>query len=802
MSPKWFMLRRSICRSLVQRLSLALAMALRYRMWRWVRILCCLCALVCLWSRSARAETLQAPIDGKAFTLSDGRVACAAPGGGWLIEPGTLAHALRPPVSNDAVGNKVELKVAASAAACASAATNVELVAMAHAPLIDAGSVVLQPDQAKLDVRGHRLSGTSVAWRSNTASGVDVCESPKIDNGLEHCTYDVGHGLPADPASGALSLLPAGGRAGEGVTTYDADGKVMAPESLLLKPARVVLSGVVPADASIDLSTGRGEVELTHPDAVASVDCGAQRCELTRTGLLVRSLSSNVSSVDVKFKLISGVFVAKGNQLDPAPTAHLAVVHCPMAVPSGPVLRDTENARVVLRIEGRCASEVPSLRFLIGADLAEVISTLVDSTGTDVLLRVGNTSATALTVTAVHSDDPGLAVAVARIETIEPPRSSASLEIPGHKNLSFVPTNRPAIVHLPPLGAHAHLVPIPVPGVYSVQRQGTDYLVTGDADASGLAALRFGYRVDSLPGVLADTDLGVLTSPLQRNIHEANLPAPIGGSALGPNPIVEFVCGTANDPAHRVVPGTTAHLPFESRDNCRLIFHRDRVPASYGTQKLNLEIDVVDSDGNSRAEGHVSESIVLRPGGPPIYAWINGVKAPFDRVLVRLSHAADEAHYVGGLEIQSGAPEVKWTAVLGTGRARLYATTAIPTGLYRFGDAAHSGVLSLNFGIVSRLTWLSQEGHEGFLGLEGGIMAIGLTNDKSDTGHSLTQVGLVAGIGFSVPIANRSTPTQASINLHAWFEEDISHKPGDSQASRTSIIFGPSISIGNIGTDL
>ena len=47
----------------------------------------------------------------------------------------------------------------------------------------------------------------------------------------------------------------------------------------------------------------------------------------------------------------------------------------------------------------------------------------------------------------------------------------------------------------------------------------------------------------------------------------------------------------------------------------------------------------------------------MRPGREPIHAWINGVKAPFDRVSVRLSHAADEVHYVGGLEIQSGAPE-------------------------------------------------------------------------------------------------------------------------------------------------
>jgi len=513
-------------------------------------------------------------------------------------------------------------------------------------------------------------------------------------------------------------------------------------------------------------------------------------------------LSSNVSSVDVKFRLIPGVVVSKGTGFEAAPSVSLGVVHCPMSVPSGPLLRDTEAASLVLRIEGRCAREVPSLRFMIGSEPAEVRMTLVDSTGTDVLLYVGNTSASSLTVTAVHEEAFSVAVAVARVETTVPPRSSASLEIPGHKNLGFIPTNRPAIVHLPPLGPHGHLVPLPVPGVYTVQRQGAEYSVTGDPDASGQVALRFGYRVDSLPGALAETDLGLINSSLLRPVREANLPAPIGGSALGPRPIVEFVCGTPDNPAERIAPGVTAHLPYESRDNCRLIFHRNRLPRNYGTQKLHLEIDVVDSDGGTRAEGRVAESIVMRPGAEPIYAWINGVKAPFDRVLVRLSHAADEAHYVGALEIQTGAPEVKWTAIMGTGRARLYATTAIPTGLYRFGDDAHSGVLSLNFGVISRLTWLSREGHEGFLGLEAGIMAIGLANDKSASGESLTQVGAVAGLGLSVPIANRSTPTQASINLHAWFEVDISHQSGESQASRTSIIFGPSISIGNIGTNL
>ncbi len=737
-------------------------------------------------------------VGSKPFTLSDARVACAAPGGGWTLEPSS--RALRAPTSNEAIGKAVSLRVAASLAQCATDSSTLDLVATAHAPSIEPASVVLLLDQGKVEVRGSRLAGAAVAWRSNTASGVDVCENPKLENGAERCSFEVGRGLSADPASGNLSLIPAGGRAGADVTNYDLQGERLAPSSFVLTPVRVVLSNIVPQDASIDLSTGHGEVELSHPEAVSGVDCGVQRCELSGRALRVRSLSSNVGAVDVKFRLIAGVVVSKGAGFEAAPSVSLAVVHCPMSVPSGPLLRDTDAASLVLRIEGRCAREVPSLKFLIGSDPAEVRMTLVDSAGTDVLLFLGNTSAASVTVTAVHEDSPSVAVAVARIETSAPPRSSASLEIPGHKNLGFIPTNRPAIVHLPPLGLHGHLVPLPVPGVYTVQKPGAEYSVTGDPDASGQVALRFGYRVDSLPGALADVDLGIVTSPLLRPVREANLPAPIGGSALGPRPIVEFVCGTPDNPAERIVPGVTAHLPFESRDNCRLIFHRKRLSRNYGTQKLNLEIDVVDSDGSSRAEGHVSESIVMRPGTEPIYAWINGVKAPFDRILVRLSHAADEAHYVGALEIQTGAPEVKWTAIMGTGRARLYATTAIPTGLYRFGDDAHSGVLSLNFGVISRLTWLSKDGHEGFLGLEAGIMAIGLANDTSTTGQSLTEIGAVAGVGLAVPIANRSTPTQASINLHCWYEVDISRHAGDSR--NTSIIFGPSISIGNIGTNL
>src|SRR6478735_530560 len=124
---------------------------------------------VCCWAcpRSARAETLQAAIGSKAFTLSESRVACAPPGGGWAIEPSSQAHALRAPTTNEAIGKAVALRVANSLAQCGTESNTVVLVATARPPSIDASSVVLSLDQGKVEIHGSRLAGAAVAWRSN-----------------------------------------------------------------------------------------------------------------------------------------------------------------------------------------------------------------------------------------------------------------------------------------------------------------------------------------------------------------------------------------------------------------------------------------------------------------------------------------------------------------------------------------------------------------------------------------------------------------------------------------------------------
>src|SRR3954465_8367201 len=112
------------------------------RIWRLFSLFCW---FVSCWStpRFARAETLQAAVGSRSFTLPGARVACAPPGGGWAIDPASQGHGLRAPTSSDAIGKAVSLRVAASPALCATESSTLDLVATARAPSIESSSVVL-----------------------------------------------------------------------------------------------------------------------------------------------------------------------------------------------------------------------------------------------------------------------------------------------------------------------------------------------------------------------------------------------------------------------------------------------------------------------------------------------------------------------------------------------------------------------------------------------------------------------------------------------------------------------------------
>ena len=738
--------------------------------------LVCFAGLACF-AQSARAETLEAPVGGKPISLGEGRVACVSNAGGWRTEPG--GRLLRPPTSNTAVGNVVELRVAPAASDCPRATASVRLVATAAWPTFDASSFLLALDEGRLVASGHGLHGVLVTWPAESGRASDPCSDLKVEGGSETCTWGVPKTLSADPAVNSLKWLPAGAQLGPDVALYDAEGRAAAPEGFAITPSRIEVMDLLPSDSAVDVSSGVGRAPLRHTEAIAGVDCGAARCGVDSGQLVMQAPPAAVAAVDVRFRLAPHVFYARKNPPETQPVLRVSILRCPMSVVSGPALRGVDSARTVVRVEGGCMHDVGALRFLVGGRQADVTQTEIVKDAGYAVVTLGNIDAPNVSITAVRGEGEGTVVAVARTETRPAPVIRTVLEIPGFPPIDFIPNNRPAVVRFPQVPG-AELSLLTIDDVYEAKHEGGVTTVQGDINAVGLVALVFGYRVPTLPAPLDDVNLATLPDTLHRSVKEANIPAPFGLSAFTAIPLAEVLCTDSDDKPVHVTPGVPLHLPFTLREGCRVVIHRERISPEYGTQKMSLEIEVDKLDGSARPDAHVDQTIVLRSGIEPRIAWIKGAQAPYDRIVVRLSHIADEAHYLGALDIATGTPAVQWSMVFGTGRVRLYATTAIPTGLYRFGTSQTSGVLSLSLGVLSRFTWLDSEGHEGLLGLEAGLMAFGLTGDLSACGGNLTQVGAVVGLGLSIPIANAGAATQASINLHAWGEQRItgSTNPG------------------------
>jgi hypothetical protein len=759
--------------------------------------------MACL-TRAAWADTLEAPVGGRPIPLgslgTSPLVACAATAGGFRTEPG--GRAVRPPSSEAAVGTSAELPVALSPADCAHATLAVKLVATGRWPTLDPTSFVLSLDEGRLEGHGRGLRGLLVTWPTEVGRASDTCREPNGVGGAEACAWGVPKKLSADPSASLLRWLPAGAQVASDATLFDGDGRAAPAETFAITPSRIELTDLLPSDASVDVSSGTGHAPMSHFEAVAGVDCGTVSCRVEAGSLVLAAPPASVTTVDVKLRLLSRVFFTRRKPPDPQPTLRVSILRCPMSVASGPALRGVDTARTVVRLEGACMRDVASLRFLVGGRQADVTEVESVKDAAYAVLNLGSLDAPSITITAVRGEGDTV-VGLARTETRAAPVVRTVLSIPGFPPIDFIPNNRAAIVHRPHV-AGAELALLPIDDVYDAKTEVADgaevSVVRGDVNAVGSVALQFGYRMPGLPAPLDKVNLAVLSDPLHRAVKEANIPAPFGISALKADPLVEVVCTDVDGKPRRILPGLPTHLAFAVREGCRVVLHRERLSPEFGTQKLNLEVEVNKLDGTARPEGHLNQAVILRAGSEPRIAWIKGVVAPYDRILVRLSHVADEAHYLNALDIPTGAPMVQWSIVLGTGRVRLYATTAIPTGLYRFGTSQTSGALTLSLGVITRLTWLDTDGHEGLLGFEAGLMAFGLTGgDSSTTGQPLQQVGAVFGLGMAIPIAGAGSPTQASINLHAWAEQRITGS-GPEAASARALIFGPSISLGNVGT--
>ncbi len=750
------------------------------------------------------ANVLVTPVGGR--VTQERGILCGPSPEGWTYD--TDRRSARVDASI-APGSTALVRIAADVTACASSHEVVTLLASAPLPAIDPGSVSWWPDEGRLEFAGSHLNGLQAHSQNDKRDGDDVCHSSTAaSNGPERCTLGLGRSNSLDTP---ITWLPAGLGGGDTFTLFDVNGKQLPPSFLTLRPQRIILARALPATSGVELTDGFARIPLPHPEAIASVDCGLARCELTDGAILVRSVSGQASAVQVRVRLAPHVFVQRGDVMEPQASSTFTLLHCPISLVSGPPVRDLDDVRVVVRMDARCSKDVRTLRWTADGDPADVLRVEKEGEAVFVLLRAGRIVNDRMTVTASRADPDAPILAALTTLTRPPPHPQVALEMPGYGPIDFLPKNRDALVKVTPLDEHTRLVVLPMTGVYQSRPQVDGFLVRGEETANGAVALRYGLRADTLPPSLQGVDLAVVADPLQRPLREASVQVPLAGSKTRED-IVEMLCSDEHG-GNQVMPtGETPRIRFDKRDSCRIVVHRSRLKPEDGPQSVQIEVDVAALDGANRSGTHVSERAVLRPGLEDRTFWIHGVKAPFDRISARVYHVVDETRFQDGADAKTNAAALQWTVITGTGHVRFYATASFPTGLYR--TNAPTGLLTLNFGVLSRLVFLDHDGKDSLVGIELGAMGIGLVGTGNFPNYPAT-LAAVGGVGIAVPLGNIGQPSQASLNLHAWVAyefrpefqffanaADATAGVNGKSASHWAFIFGPSISIGNVGTVL
>jgi hypothetical protein len=746
---------------------------------------------------AARAETFQVPEGGKAIPLGNERVLCGAAPEGWTVSGDR--QSVRPPEAANATNRVVEVEVAAKPDGCADSKTTLTLIAISHWPDIDPASVIFFPDEGSIEFKGSFLEQSQILWQAADRGGLESCIAPATAGKLQHCSIPLDRKLPFDTA---FRLLPANVKEGPDVASFDSQGRRVELGSQKIRPARTVVGQIFAANESVDVSQGMGVLPLEHPEAIASVDCGLARCELGEGGIIVRSVPAHATQLVVSARLSPRFAITRGDHIESSTTGTFALLRCPIAVVSGPPLRDADDPQILVKVAERCRSSA-RLRWSVGTEPAQVVRTLRTSDGDYVLLRTGQLAGGSVTISAARADSVAGVVGSVTTPTAPAPRPQSTLELPGHGPIHFIPTNRDALWSVGGV-PHARFIPLDLPGAYSLRFHKGRTLLRGDRNSGGFVNLRYAYRRDDLPKGFEDVNLAVLSETVQRPLREASVPVLFDDASTNKAPIAEFLCADAGGINRVITPGKPARIPFSARETCRVLIHQERLSPEDGQQEIVLEIEVTKANGSKRSEASVNEHMVLRPGGGSRAFFLKGITEQFDQITVRLSHVVDENRYVLGASSKQAPPSVQWSATVEGGSVRLYVSLNVPAGLYRINEPAAS--MTLNFGVLGRLTWLDSHGKEGLLGVETGVLGASLIPQQyyNNPAFPPTLVTLL-GLGLRVEVGQG-----AAVGVHLWgayefrnaYPYTSANGTAHSDARHWSLLFGPSISIGNVGTNL
>lgn len=382
--------------------------------------------------------TLSAPVGGALIPLPDGQVLCGDTSGSWIPDPrGTK---IRPPLDVAQIGKSTSVRVASSTAACVVSKDTDVFVASGPIPVVDRRSVDLWIDEGHLDLRGTNLEGSRLEWEVKGEHGSDICIAPSTAGGQQSCSYSVSKNLPADLAAVTLRLLPAGASSRGDI--YDGAGQLVDQESFSVTPARIIVASTLTAERHVDLSTGEAHLALSHPKAVASVECDTGRCELVAGAVRVRSIASSARTLNLKLRLAPRVYVRSSDTFAQSVSIPLDITYCPVTLASPAALRDTDDVRVVVRVDARCAINDDSLRWTANGNNVPIIASESKDSFVYMLLGLGRVTGEKVTLAAMRGTSDASVIGLVSMTTAAPPQLRVSLHLTGYGEIDFIPTNR------------------------------------------------------------------------------------------------------------------------------------------------------------------------------------------------------------------------------------------------------------------------------------------------------------------------------------------------------------------------
>lgn len=566
---------------------------------------------------------------------------------------------------------------------------------------------------------------------------------------------------------------------------------------LRLTPERVVFNAPLVAEQALDTASPRHEIEVRFPEALDQVACDVAECRKTATGVRLFQVDPSAGRVRLNYTLRPRFFLQRDRKLLRADSVVLRLERCAIQAPLDvPLLAGVQNHRLFIKIPADCLSTSepvedrlalrtrPVVRAFLRAEhpsgdpavrLLEVqlerVPVGVEQLSLTLLERSGGTRRLG-------------AVSLPVVSAFEPGR--IRLEVPTVGPVDFIPNNRPARLTLAFEEArfYSDLTVEDRPGWYRSSRDADAWTLQGEPGSGGTVPLRLAYRPRALNAFLGRAaeepppELALFDTQARFEVRTLNLVLPLVPERSQTGPIVEVECGP---PGHSrlMVPGSLNRIPFPQRDSCRLVFHLSRIPPDAGLQRLRVQA------------GEFNQVITLAPGAGELVATVPpGERNEYDQLTVSVSHDLLSGHYTL-LPRQSLGQDLRYRILLSDRSFRISATTALPTGLFRFSEKEITGAVPVSAGALGRVLYIQASGREFPLGLEMGLFATNLSNTPD--------FSIVIGIGLNLPVLNQNTALQASFNLHAWAEYAPTRLSRD--LTPFAFLFGPSFSVGMLSTN-